>query len=250
MIRKRIIAANWKMNMDFKSIDTYVDKLRNYMNDINFENKDVFISPPFVYLDYLKKKVKEIPVKIGAQNCFYEEKGAFTGEISPLMLKDLGLDFVIIGHSERRNIFNETDEILNKKLKKVLENKILTIFCIGEKLSERESDKTIEILSKQIDNAFMNINKDLLKNLIIAYEPVWAIGTGKNATIDQIKEVHSFIRKYLKKFVEINIPILYGGSVKPENIKDIMSLDVVDGVLVGGASLDMDKFIQIINFEE
>jgi len=241
----KIIAANWKMNMNFNEINNFFnffDKNRDFKND-----RKVFIAPPFVYIQYVKDKVNKLNLsfEIGAQNCFYEDKGAFTGEISVNMLNDLNIDFVIIGHSERRNIFNEDDYLLNKKVKKVLSSNMKCIFCIGEKLEEREEGKTFDILKKQLENGLKSVNN--VENLIIAYEPVWAIGTGKNATNQQIEEAHTFIKDFLNKNVANNLPILYGGSVKPENITEILSCNNVDGVLVGGASLVAEKFYKIIN---
>ena len=241
-----IIAGNWKMNMSFSEIDEYF-KYFSENREIK-KNREVWIAPPFVYLQYVKDKSLDLslPFKIGAQNCYYEDKGAFTGEISINMLRDLNIDFVIVGHSERRHIFKETEELLYKKLYKVLRSNLICIYCIGEKLEEREDGKTIEILTQQLENILMleDVN---LENLVIAYEPVWAIGTGKNATSEQIREVHTFIKNYLKKNIEIEVPILYGGSVKPENIKEILNTENVNGVLVGGASLIAEKFYKIIN---
>ncbi len=238
---RKIIAANWKMNMSFKEIDYFFSF---FEKNCNFkEGRDIYIAPPFVYIDYVLDKNKNF--KIGAQNCFYEDKGAFTGEVSVKMLKDLNVDFVIIGHSERRNIFNEDDELLNKKVKKVLAENLECIFCIGEKLEEREAGKTFEVLEKQLREGLKDISN--YNHLIIAYEPVWAIGTGKNATTVQIEEAHSFIKEFLNKNVANNLPILYGGSVKPENITEILNCKNVDGVLVGGASLLAEKFYKIIN---
>ena len=241
-----IIAGNWKMNMSFSEIDDYFNFFNK--NSKIKEDREVWIAPPFVYLQYVKDKISylNLPFKIGAQNCFYEDKGAFTGEISVKMLKDLNVDFVIIGHSERRHIFKETEEFLYKKLYKVLKSSLICIYCIGEKLEERESGKTFEVISKQLEN-ILKLKGVNLENLIIAYEPVWAIGTGKNATSQQINQVHTFIKDYLKKNVEIDLPILYGGSVKPENIKEILNTENVNGVLVGGASLIAEKFYKIIN---
>ncbi len=238
---RKIIAANWKMNMSFNEIDDFFFFFEK--NDNFKKGREIYIAPPFVYIDYVKKRSKNF--KIGSQNCFYEDKGAFTGEVSVKMLKDLNADFVIVGHSERRNIFNEDDDLLNKKVKKVLEENLECIFCIGEKLKERESGKTFEILEKQLREGLKDISN--YENLIIAYEPVWAIGTGKNATTAQIEEAHSFIKDFINKNVANNLPILYGGSVKPENITEILNCKNVDGVLVGGASLIAEKFYKIIN---
>ncbi len=236
----KIIAANWKMNMSFSEIDNFFhffSKEKDLPSD-----REIFIAPPFVYIQYVKETIKRynLNFRFGAQNCFYEDKGAFTGEISVNMLNDLDVDFVIIGHSERRNIFKENNEILNKKVKKVLSSNLECIFCIGEKLEEREDGKTFSVLEIQLKEGLKDIEN--LENLIIAYEPVWAIGTGKNAEKEQIEEAHTFIRSFLNK----DIPILYGGSVKPENISEILDCKNVNGVLVGGASLVAEKFYKII----
>ncbi len=240
---KKIIAANWKMNMSIKEIDDFFEFFKSN-NEIK-DDRVVYIAPPFVYIDYVKRKKEIMTFKIGAQNCFYEDKGAFTGEIAVKMLKDINVDFVIVGHSERRKIFGEKDEFLNKKVKKVLKEGLECIFCIGETLEERESGKTKQILKNQLEKGLKSISN--VKNLIIAYEPVWAIGTGKNAEKEQIEEAHLFIREFLEKNVANNIPILYGGSVKPENIHNILKCENVNGVLVGGASLIAEKFYRIIN---
>ncbi len=237
---RKIIAANWKMNMSFSEIDNFFyffSKKKDLSTD-----REVFIAPPFVYIQYVKEKINSgnLNFKCGAQNCFYEDKGAFTGEISVNMLKDLDVDFVIIGHSERRNIFNESNELLNKKVKKVLSSNLECIFCIGEKLEERENGKTFSVLETQLKQGLQNVEN--LDKLIIAYEPVWAIGTGKNAEKKQIEEAHTFIKDFFNR----DIPILYGGSVNPENIKEILDCKNVNGVLVGGASLIAKKFYKII----
>jgi triosephosphate isomerase len=249
---KKIIAANWKMNNLKEDINNFIDKFYKNRDNLNYENREILIAPSTIYFRFLKNKVEELglQVKVGVQNCFYEDKGAFTGEISPLMLKDLNVDFVIIGHSERRNIFNENDELLNKKVLSTLKKGIKTIFCIGEKLEQRENNDTFNILKSQLLNGLKNIEKFYNENLLIAYEPVWAIGTGKTATVSQIEEVHNFIKDFLKKNIAFNLPILYGGSVKPSNIKEIINASNVDGVLVGGASLKFDDFIHLINFDK
>ena len=182
---------------------------------------------------------------------YCEDKGAFTGEISPSMLKETGVEYVIIGHSERRNIFGESDELINKKVKKVMEYGMKPILCVGEKLEEREKGKTFDVVKNQLENCLKDV-KEKIENVIIAYEPVWAIGTGKNATPQQAEEVHIFIREWFsQKYSETiaqNLIILYGGSVKPENIDSLMAQKDINGVLVGGASLDKDSFLRIIDY--
>ena len=199
----------------------------------------------------MSKALRDTDIKVGAQNVFYENKGAYTGEVSPVMLKDLNVDYVIIGHSERRKYFHETDEIINLKIKATMSENLNVIFCIGETLEERESEKTFDVLKKQIEKGLENIEK--YNSLVLAYEPVWAIGTGKVASEFQIEEAHAFIRNRLKDIYSDKadrIRILYGGSVSPENIHPIMNIANVDGVLVGGASLDPEKFLKIIKYEK
>ena len=246
---KSIIAANWKMNMTLPEIEEYFNEMKLYENRIDFSKKEVLIAPPSLYLLHIKSLLNSFKskIKIGLQNCHFENNGAFTGEISPLMAQDTGADFIIAGHSERRHIFKESNELINKKVIACTEKNILTILCIGEKLEQREANLTFEIIENQLSEGLEGVNK--FENLLIAYEPVWAIGTGRTATPEQISEVHAWLRKFLEKNIANNIPLLYGGSVKPDNIKRIMSIENVDGVLVGGASLNAGKFIKIINFE-
>jgi len=248
-MKKTLIAGNWKMNKTPTESITFVKDLLERTK--NYNDRDILICPPFTSLYPISTVLKNTFLFLGAQNVFYEEKGAFTGEISPLMLKDIGVDFVICGHSERRNIFGETDEIINKKIKKVVQNGINPILCIGEKLEERETGKTFEIIKKQLENCLIDFED--IEKLTIAYEPIWAIGTGKNATPQQVEEVHTFIRNWVgKKYgqnISDSIRVIYGGSVSPENIDDLMKEKDIDGVLVGGASLDIDKFSRIIDYK-
>ncbi len=247
---KTIIAGNWKMNNLKKDIDLFVEEFHKEQETINFDKKDVLIAPPSIYFTYFRKKIKDnnLTLQLGLQNCHFEEKGAFTGEISPKMLKDIKADFVIIGHSERRHVFNESDEFINKKVISCLAEGIKTVFCIGETLEERDKGATFSVLERQLKKGLQGIEN--VNKLVVAYEPVWAIGTGKTATISQISEVHTFLKDFLEKNIANNIPLLYGGSVKPENALNILSLDNVNGVLVGGASLQMEQFKKIINFDK
>jgi triosephosphate isomerase len=194
--------------------------------------------------------IKNTPVKLGAQNMHYEDSGAFTGEISNSMLKSVGCEYVIIGHSERRTIFGENDKMINKKINKALESGLKVIFCIGESLEQREEGNTNEVVKKQIVNGLINVTSDDLTNIIVAYEPIWAIGTGKTATPEQAQEVHSFIRGQIEKIYSKesaeNLQIQYGGSVKPENAATLLSQPDIDGALVGGACLKADSFLSII----
>jgi len=249
-MKKTLIAGNWKMyKTPSESID-FVEKLIKNLK--NYEDRDILICPPFTSLYPVSQIIKNSSVKLGAQNVYFENEGAFTGEISPIMLKDIGVEYVICGHSERRNIFGETDEIINKKVKKVTENGMRPILCVGEKLEEREKGQTFEVVENQIRNCLSNF-KDIEK-LVIAYEPVWAIGTGKTALPQQAEEVHIFIRELIGKIynneIAENLIILYGGSVKPENIDQLMKEKDIDGVLVGGACLKIDSFLRIIDYRK
>ncbi|MCX7798363.1 MAG: triose-phosphate isomerase [Melioribacter sp.] len=248
-MRTKIVAGNWKMNNDINSSITLINDIKNGLAQKEL-NVKVVICPPFTSLSIASELIKNTPIKLGAQNMYFEKSGAFTGEISPLMLKSVGCEYVILGHSERRTIFGETNQLINKKIKSAVDNGLKPIFCIGETLEERELGKTFEVVETQIREGLQGISETELSDLIIAYEPVWAIGTGKNATPEQAEEVHLFIRDliskiYSQKFAE-NLIIQYGGSVKPENSKDLMSKPNIDGALVGGACLIADSFIKII----
>ena len=247
MSRKKIVAGNWKMNM---TIDESND-LINELKEVSENNIEIKIAPSFTNLYYAISLLKNSAIEVVAQNVHSEKRGAYTGEISTEMLKSIGVNTVIVGHSERRKYFNETDTILSKKVKAALENSLNIIFCIGEELSERESGNHFEIIKNQLTNALIDLNNSEIKNIVIAYEPVWAIGTGMTANNQQIQEMHEFIRELInKKFgneIADNIRILYGGSVKPNNAKEIFSLNDVDGGLIGGASLNFSDFHSIIN---
>jgi len=211
-------------------------------------DREIMIAPPFTCLFACAEAVKGTPVSLGAQNACWEPKGAFTGEISPEMLKEFEVKYVIIGHSERRHIFGETDEIINKRVKGVFSAGLVPVLCVGETLEEREAGKTFDVVKTQLEEGLRGISGVSGETLVIAYEPVWAIGTGKTATPLQAQEVHQFIREKLKElFGEVadSIRILYGGSVKPENAGSILEQPDIDGVLVGGASLDPEKFYDI-----
>lgn len=248
-MRRKIIAGNWKMNNDLQQSVKLIEELKAKLNNKSL-NSDVIICPPFTSLSEAKKLIDGSNIKLGAQNMFYEDSGAYTGEVSAQMLKSVGCEYVIIGHSERRTIFGETDEMINKKIRKALTEKLKPIFCVGETLQEREKDVTEKVIKKQIEKGLMDISPDEILDVIIAYEPVWAIGTGKTATPQQAQEVHNFIRKllanmYSKDFANL-ITIQYGGSVKPDNAKDLLSQKDIDGALVGGACLKADSFVGII----
>lgn len=234
---KILLAANWKMNKNEEDAKLFC---QNFISSLPSRALQyVLIAPPFTLLKTVLEAVSSTPIQVCAQNCHWEEAGAFTGEISPAHLKDLKICWTIIGHSERRNVFFENQEIVDKRLKGALKNKIKVIYCIGEKLEERENGKTFKVIENQL-KVFQDL-KEYHQNIVIAYEPVWAIGTGVVARIEQIDEVHSLIKK-----IYPTIPILYGGSVNEKNVEEIMGLENVNGALVGGASLIADKFSQIV----
>lgn len=248
-MRRKIIAGNWKMNNDFSEAQNLITKINSGLSGKKLD-ADVIICPPFTSLSEANSLIKNTPIKLGAQNMYFEDEGAFTGEISAKMLKSVGCEFVILGHSERRAIFQETDNLINKKIKKALDSGLKPIFCIGETLEQREKNITNQIIKSQLNEGLKDLTKNNLENIIIAYEPVWAIGTGKNATPDQAEEVHQFIRNWIcdnfSKEISEKIIIQYGGSVKPENAKELLSQKNIDGALVGGASLKAESFIGII----
>ncbi len=253
MTRKPIIGGNWKLNRGIPDeAKEMLEKLIPLIQDVN--SVDTVICAPFTALALACEVVKGTNVKIGAQNMYFEEKGAYTGEISPLFLKSLGVDYVILGHSERRDIFKETDELINKKLKKALSVGLNPIVCIGEHLEERENGKTKEIVQNQINETFKDLSNDQMKKTVIAYEPIWAIGTGKTATPEQAEEIHVYIRgliaeKFDKETAE-QVRIQYGGSMKPANANDLLSRENIDGGLVGGASLQADSLSEIVKAAE
>ncbi|MBC8591446.1 triose-phosphate isomerase [Lachnospiraceae bacterium NSJ-29] len=248
-MRKPIIAGNWKMNKTIKEALQLVEEIKSFNLDKKVE---AVVCVPFIAIKDVKKSLESTDIKLGAQNMHWEENGAFTGEISPLMLKELGVDYVILGHSERRQYFNETDETVNKKMKSALEHNLKPILCVGETLQEKETGKEKEIVKAQITKAFQGINKEEIKNIVIAYEPIWAIGTGKTASADDANEMIGFIRNAIEeiygKEAKKSIRIQYGGSVKPDNIAELMSKTEVDGALVGGASLKADDFQRLVNY--
>lgn len=246
-MRKPLIAGNWKMNKTVSESEEFVKSIK----DIKCGDVEGLICVPFTSLTEVKKLLEGSELKLGAQNMHFEESGAYTGEVSPLMLKDIGVDYVIIGHSERREYFNETDETVNKKVRKALEVGIDPIMCVGETLEEREAGKEEEKIKRQIEEGLKDLDKDKLEKVVVAYEPIWAIGTGKTATSDQANDIISYIRKVINSMygdVSEKIRIQYGGSVKPGNIKELMSKSDIDGALVGGASLKKDDFEALINY--
>ncbi len=248
-MRKAIIAGNWKMNKTVSEATALVEELKPLVNGATC---DVVVCPTSICLPAVVEAVKGTNIKVGAQNMHFEENGAFTGEISPIMLKDLGVEYVIIGHSERRQYFNETDETVNKKLKSAFNHGLVPILCIGESLEEREANITEEVLAKQVKLDLNGITSENVKEMIIAYEPIWAIGTGKTATADDANETIGFIRKVIEKLygseVSEAVRIQYGGSVKPSTIKEQMGKEHIDGGLIGGASLKAQDFSAIVNY--
>lgn len=247
-MRKTIIAGNWKMYKTLKEGQELVIALRRELYKI--EDMDIVVCPPYTLLAYLADALETSNILIGAQDVFWEAEGAFTGEISPKMLQDAGTKYVIIGHSERRQYFTETNETVNKKINAALKCALLPIVCVGETLAEREKDLTFKVLDNQLQNSLKEISHEDILKIVIAYEPVWAIGTGKSASSAQAQEVHNYIRDLLKKMYNKDIAgeirIQYGGSVKPENIIELMQQPDVDGALVGGASLRIESFADIV----
>ncbi|MBN1405289.1 MAG: triose-phosphate isomerase [Candidatus Omnitrophica bacterium] len=247
-MRKPFIAGNWKMYKTIKEAIELVNGLKRALSDI--ENIDVAVCPPFTALSDVRELLIDSDIKLGAQNLYWEKEGAYTGEVSASMLKDAGCSHVIIGHSERRQYFGETNEGVNKKIKAALFAGLTPIVCVGEKLQEREKGETFDVVKNHVAGALAGLSVEDVLKLVIAYEPVWAIGTGKTALPAQAQEVHAYIRGLLQKMygeeTAQSIIIQYGGSVKPENIKELMAKADIDGALVGGASLKLDSFVNII----
>ncbi|MCK5154786.1 MAG: triose-phosphate isomerase [Spirochaetales bacterium] len=248
-MRKTFIAGNWKMNMTSKEGREFAGELvAGHLS----ENVKIMVAPPFTTLQSVSEIIKDSSILLGAQNMSDSESGAHTGEISPLMLKELGVDVVILGHSERRLIYNENNDFINRKIKLALKHDFEVILCVGETLEEREAGKVEDVVSDQLAGCLKDIPAEKLQIITIAYEPVWAIGTGKTATPEDADNVHAFIRKEIShmynKQISENIIIQYGGSVKPDNVKDLMAKINIDGALVGGASLKFDTFYPIVNY--
>lgn len=238
MNMKKLIVANLKMNLTLEEANDYLDIIKKNIID----QLEIIICPSFPFLPLFKNK----DYKLGAQNCYYLDKGSYTGEVSPLQLKTIGVSYIIVGHSERRIYFKENNELINDKLKAILKHNIKPILCIGETMEERLLHKTFIVLKKQLNEALKDIESDMLTDIVIAYEPVWAIGSGKTPTSQEIAEVINYIKDLIKKEYKIdNIIVLYGGSVNLKNIKAITN--IADGVLIGSASIDADNFINMIN---
>ncbi|RMF59137.1 MAG: triose-phosphate isomerase [Calditrichaeota bacterium] len=253
-MRQKVIAGNWKMYKTIPEALRLVNQLRKKLEAQPPRRTRVIVCPPFTALAPVHEALQGSNIGLGAQNIFWEEEGAYTGEISAAMVKSTGAKYVIIGHSERRRYFHEEEAIINKKIKIALKNKLKVIHCIGESLEEREQGLTMEVVSNQVEWDLKDLTPQDLKNIIIAYEPVWAIGTGKTATPEQAEEVHSFLRDILDALFDKGagkgMTILYGGSVKPENAASLLSQPDIDGALVGGACLKADSFFKIIQASE
>jgi len=246
--RKTIIAGNWKMNKTIKESVEFVTKLKNLASTVS--QCEIIVCPPFTVLYPVAQIIVGTNIHLGAQDTFWEQKGAYTGEVSPVMLCEIGCEYVILGHSERRQYFSETNEMVNRKMQAALSAGLTPIVCVGETLDERERNKTFDVVERQVRECLRGLDEVSADKIIIAYEPVWAIGTGKNATPEQAQEVQSFIRKlYSEMYSEeaaSRVPILYGGSINPDNISSLIRQPDIDGGLVGGASLDIEAFVKII----
>lgn len=249
-MRTPIIAGNWKMNTVLDEAKALVEDLKARVSDVT--DVEIVVCPPFISLTSVSEVIKDSNIALGAQNLYWEKSGAFTAEVSGPMLKSVGCTYVIIGHSERRAYFGETDETVNKRLFAALAEGLKPIVCVGETLNERESGKTFDVIKRQVEGGLAGLSLEQMATVVIAYEPVWAIGTGKTATPDQAQDVHAFIRKLLVEMFDETTAaatrIQYGGSVKPDNVSTLMGQADIDGALVGGASLKADSFEKIVKF--
>ena len=253
MNRSYYIAGNWKMHKTIAEAVDFSQRLCKEAQQFTGD-RDILIAPPFTALSSVAKIIAGTGIHLAAQNINESPQGAFTGEVSGVMAADAGCDYVLIGHSERRHIYGETDDLLSRKVKAAWESGLKVIFCIGETLDEREKGKTFQVVEKQMKEGLKAFKEDDIERLVIAYEPVWAIGTGKTATPEQAEEVHVLIRDLQKKLYGSEaadaLTILYGGSVKPDNMADLMARENVDGALIGGASLDVESFLRMIMFDK
>ena len=247
-MRKIIIAGNWKLNKTIAEAVELVSEIKSQADGVT--NVDIVVCPVFTALSEVNKIVAGSNVGLGAQDLYWEDSGAFTGEVSVPLLKDAGCQYVIIGHSERRQYFGETNETVNSKVKAALAGGLIPIVCVGENLEQREADKAFDVVKDHVENSLKGFSADEMKKIVVAYEPVWAIGTGKTASPAQAQEIHNFIRSLLKEMhndeVAESMRIQYGGSVKPENAKELMGQKDIDGALVGGAALKAESFLGII----
>lgn len=253
-MRKTIIAGNWKMYKTIGEAIELANGLKRELYDLDPDQTDIVLCPPYTALSEVSEVIADSNLLLGAQDVFWQEEGAFTGEVSCKMLKDIGVSFVIIGHSERRQYFGETNESVNKKLKSALKAGLMPIMCVGETLAEREKNLTFQVLEDHLSGGLREITEQDLEKIVIAYEPVWAIGTGKTASAQQAQEAQKYIRdlvvKLYNKEAAGSLRIQYGGSVKPENIAELIQQPDVDGALVGGASLNIDSFSAIVKKTE
>lgn len=249
--RKPLMAGNWKMHFTVAEAVALVERLKEGIS--RFDDREVVVAPSFTALAAVAQALTGSPIRLAAQNCHWETQGAYTGEVSPEMLRDVGCQYVIIGHSERRQYFGETNESVNLKLKAALAAALFPIVCVGETLEQREAGDTDDVLAEQLAGACTDLVEDDAGRMVVAYEPVWAIGTGRTATPEQAQEAHAFIRDNLarrfNKSVANTMRILYGGSVKPENVDALMAQSDIDGALVGGASMKASSFNRIVDFE-
>jgi triosephosphate isomerase len=249
-MRSKIVAGNWKMNKTSSESKKLVKGIRKSIKKLKLKNTRVIIAPTYVNLQRVSRKSRKSAIEVAAQNMHQADSGAFTGEISAAMLKSIGVKIVILGHSERREYFGETDALLAQKVDQALKNKLEIIFCFGEVLEDRKNENHFKVVESQIKNGLFHLSADAWKNLVLAYEPVWAIGTGETASPEQAQEMHAFIRNLVAEKYNVsvadNVSILYGGSVKPANAKEIFSKEDVDGGLIGGAALNADDFSALI----
>lgn len=249
-MRKTIIAGNWKMNLTLEEGYGLVTEIKGMVADEVHNKAEVVVIPPFIHLSGVSHLLKGSGVRLGAQNCHQKTKGAFTGEVSPYMLADMGVNYVIVGHSERRQYFGETNALLAEKVNAALENGLTPIYCFGETLEQRESGQAFTVNASQVQEGLFHLDGDNMRKVVLAYEPVWAIGTGKTASAEQAQEVHAYIRQLLDKQygtqVAESISILYGGSMKPENARELLACKDIDGGLIGGAALESRSFVEIV----
>lgn len=251
-MRTYFIAGNWKMNKTFGEVNSLLSQLKKSVAGVS--GIDIAVCPPYPYLSLAVDILKDTDVGVGAQNMAWERSGAFTGEVSPDMIKDVGCKYVILGHSERRQYFTENDELINKKIKLAIATDLLPIVCVGESLEQRENGETEQVVKSQIAGCLQGLETDAVEKITLAYEPLWAIGTGKTATPEQAQQVHQMLRNWIdthyNREIAEAIRIQYGGSVKPDNAKELLSQKDIDGALVGGASLKADSFTEIIKSTE
>ncbi len=249
-MRKQIVAGNWKMNCNAQDTNALLNAIKAQLDTASSAVK-IMVAPTYVNLSSAVSTVQDTPVTVVAQNMHQAENGAYTGEISADMLNSIGVNIVILGHSERRKYFGETEELLAQKVNTALKHKIEIIFCLGESLEDREAEKHFDVVKQQVSESLFHLNKEDWKNIVLAYEPVWAIGTGKTASADQAQEIHAYLRNLIAEHYDQatadEVSILYGGSVKPNNAQEIFAKADVDGGLIGGAALKADDFLQIVN---